>query len=78
MAYHEAGTRVRVNQNVVVPRYRMTAKVIPKGSEGVVVKPFPGEEAYAVLLDGRKDSDDTEFLYDYEVEAVARVKGESA
>lgn len=71
MAYHEAGTRIRVITNVIIPLYQRAPDVVLKGETGVIVKAFPGEEAYSVLLDSTKDEDDTHFLYDYEVEAIA-------
>lgn len=70
MAYHEKGTRVRVIRNVVIPQYRAPAIVIVAGATGTVVKPFPGEEAYNVLLDSARNEDDVHFLYDYEVEEI--------
>lgn len=71
MAYHEAGTRIRVTTNVIIPLYQRAPDVVHRGATGVIVKAFPGEEAYSVLLDSTKDEDDTHFLYDYEVEAIA-------
>lgn len=66
MAYHEKGTRVRVLRRVIIPMYKAAPEFVEKGLEGIVTKPWPGEEAYRVLLDDGREY----FLYDYELEEI--------
>lgn len=67
----EVGDRVRTTVAVAYKSHpKRPTHLIPRGSVGVITQLHPGEDAYEVLIERTYDSNDTDFLYDSELEAV--------
>lgn len=67
----EVGDRVRTIVSVAYRNHpKQRTHLIPKGSVGVIQQQHPGEDAYEVLIERTYDANDTDFLYDYELEVL--------
>lgn len=67
---YKVGDRVRTKVAVAYKHGHTPTHLIPRGSVGVITQLHPGEDAYEVLIERDYDANDTDFLYDYELEAV--------